>query len=169
MVRLPHSSNHRVKGELVRTPRRFHKMHLEAGYHEQEHGEHSTPDHTLHGSYDSPRGKVTVSHIEGDPEYGQRCPCGAVGEPGDSFKQHLRDDHGLDDEQMRHFLERGPHKVLVRGSITVGPEFRIELEDGMHVTTLDAESAREYLAQLEVPGFEKYLNVPGKRGSEARR
>lgn len=70
--KLPHVSKHRAGGELVKIPRIFSPDQIAAGYHEQVMGEHSTPDHELHGSHDTPDGTVTVEHVEGVPVYDTR-------------------------------------------------------------------------------------------------
>lgn len=99
-----------MNGKLVHVPRRFDQAHLDAGYHELEHGDHSRPGHELHGRH--PNGMV-VEHAEGAPVYGKRDEDGAV--------------------------------VLLSGSPTVGPEFRVTWPNGQAVTTLDADSVRVYL------------------------
>lgn len=114
MAKRPHTSNHRVGGKIVKVPRRFDQAHLDAGYHDQEWGEHSTPGHKLHGIYDG----FKVDHIEGDPVFGER-------------------EDGLD--------------VLVSGSPTGGPEFRITWDDGSSVTVLCADVLREYLRSSASP------------------
>jgi len=67
MAKLPHTSRHRIGKNLVEVPRRFDESHLESGYHTQELGEASTPDHEIHGVYATVRGDMTVSHVEGEP------------------------------------------------------------------------------------------------------
>lgn len=71
-------STHRVNGSLVKVKRRFDPVHLDAGYHEQEWGEHSSPDHELLGDHDG----ITVEHVDGDdacthgPEFRLTWPAG---------------------------------------------------------------------------------------------
>jgi len=71
-------STHRVNGDLVKVPRQFDQTHIDAGYHEQEWGEHSHSVHELLGEH----GGVVVEHAEGDeaithgPEFRLTWPTG---------------------------------------------------------------------------------------------
>jgi hypothetical protein len=115
--KLPHTSKHRVAGKVVKVARIFDPDQIAARYHEQEMGEHSTPDHELHGSHETPDGSVTVEHIEGVPKYEEREQDGAL--------------------------------VLVSGSPTVGPEFKLTWPTGASVTVPCADAVREYLGLTE--------------------
>lgn len=108
---LPHASRHKVRGKTVRVPRRFHKQHLDSGYHKQVWGEHAHRDHELLGEHP---GGLVVDHIEGEPVYGPRAPHGDI--------------------------------VLLDGSPTTGPEFRLTWPSGKSVSVLCADVVREYLA-----------------------
>lgn len=59
---MEHTSRHRVNDEIVEVPRQFKQVHLDAGYHEHEFGEHSSPDHELLGDHDG----VLVEHLDED-------------------------------------------------------------------------------------------------------
>lgn len=74
MARKQNVSKHRVAGKIVEVPRKWDPVHTEAGYHEQEFGEHSRPEHELLGDHDG----IMVEHVEGAPEYGTREEDGAT-------------------------------------------------------------------------------------------
>lgn len=74
MTRRPHTSQHvGADGKIVKIPRSFDQIHLDANYHEQIWGQHSTDDHELHGTYQGRDGLIEVRHVArgrtGGPEF----------------------------------------------------------------------------------------------------
>lgn len=74
-------SQHRVGKKLVKVPRKFADVHLQAGYHTQEWGEHATPNHALLGYHEEE--DVSVDYVNdhpqgaGGPEFLLTLPNGA--------------------------------------------------------------------------------------------
>lgn len=64
-------SRHRHGTRIVEVERRWADIHLDAGYHEQEWGEHSKRGHALVGDYRTDIGEtLRVDHVDDHPEIG---------------------------------------------------------------------------------------------------
>ena len=70
MAKKKQTSTHRHGTKLVEVERDWHQIHLDAGYHEQEWGEHSNPKHRHLGDHDLPAGRLTVTHVAEHPVIG---------------------------------------------------------------------------------------------------
>jgi hypothetical protein len=114
----PTTSQHKLAdGTVADIPRTFDPMHVDAGYHGQEWGEHSTPDHELHGKYETDLFVERSFRLGNDPD-------------GEVVIRNVPVTVSVS------HLESGP---------TGGPEFLLEWSDGMKVTVLDADTAVLYL------------------------
>lgn len=94
-------SKHKVGGKVIKIPRKWDDLHIGALYHEQEWGEHATPDHELIGTHNTDLGTFEVEYVEdfpqgaGGPEFLIKLPSGdaVVVLCADVVRQYLQGAH----------------------------------------------------------------------------
>lgn len=137
-------SVHMVDGQRVEVARDWHRGKLEALYHEQEWGQHSTAEHELHGTYRTNQTKEL--HVP---------------DPNGSTREELEpveiDSPDIPGERITVYRKtQRPEMTAVHVPVTVtvshleagptgGPEFKLEWSDGFAVTVMDDATALQYL------------------------